>query len=41
MGEQETIFRDLKVPRQCPLVILVQAMHMIRIILYDVGKAAL
>jgi hypothetical protein len=37
---QETISMVLKVPRQCPLVLLVEAMHMIRIVfLYGVERA--
>jgi hypothetical protein len=33
-GEQETISPVLKVPRQCPLVLLVEAIHMIGINFY-------
>jgi hypothetical protein len=36
-----TTYGKSKVPRQCPLVILAEAMHMIRINCYCVGRAAL
>jgi hypothetical protein len=39
-GEQKTIFPVLKVPRQCPLVLLVEIMHMFGINFYDIGRAA-
>jgi hypothetical protein len=39
---QETISPVLKVPKQWPLVLLVEVMHMIDIyFLYDFGRAAL
>jgi hypothetical protein len=39
---QETVSPVLKVPRQCPLVLLVVIMHMIGINFFnDVGRAAL
>jgi hypothetical protein len=38
---QEIISPVLKVPRQCPLVLLVEVMHMIGINFYDAGRAAL
>jgi hypothetical protein len=45
MGEAvrdtETVSPVLKVPRQCPLVLLVNILHVNRIILYDVGRAEL
>jgi hypothetical protein len=34
VGEYENIFPILKVPRQCPLVLLVEATHMIGINFY-------
>jgi hypothetical protein len=41
-GGEESISPILKVPRQCPLFLLVEVLHIIGIIfLYDVGKAAL
>jgi hypothetical protein len=33
VGKKESIFPVLKVPRQCPLVFLVEAAHMIGIII--------
>jgi hypothetical protein len=39
LGEPKIVFPVLKVPRQCPLVLLVEVMHMIGIIfLYESGK---
>jgi hypothetical protein len=41
-GGQETISPILKVPRQCPLVLLVEELHMIGIsFLCNVGRAAI
>jgi hypothetical protein len=41
-GAQETLCPVLKVPRQCPLVLLLEVPHMIGInLLYDAGRAAL
>jgi hypothetical protein len=41
-GQQGNIFPVLKVPRQCPLVLLVETMHIVGInFLYDAGRAAL
>jgi hypothetical protein len=40
-GRQETITPILKVPRQCPLVLLVEVMRLIGINFDDIRKAAL
>jgi hypothetical protein len=40
-GEQGTIFPVLKVPRQCPLVLLVEEMNMIGINFYDVDRVCI
>jgi hypothetical protein len=37
VGGQETISPLLKVPRQCPLVLLAEVMHMIGTNFYDTG----
>jgi hypothetical protein len=39
--ERETISPVMKVPRQCPLVRLVEVMHMVGISFYGTGKTAL
>jgi hypothetical protein len=43
LGGEEIISPVLKVPRECPLVLLVEIMHMIGInnLLHEVRKAAL
>jgi hypothetical protein len=41
-GEQETVSPVLKVPRQCPLLLLVEVLRMIGIkFLFDLGRAEL